>query len=42
MAYILENVPPLGDVGAQVHEDAKVVCHHHGQPIAKDAAALGS
>ena len=42
VAYILENVPPLGDVGAQVHEDAKVVCQHLGQPIAIDAAALGS
>ena len=42
VASIFENVPPLGIVSSQVHEDARVVCQHLGQPVAIDAAALGS
>ena len=42
VAYILENVPPLGSVSAQVQADAQEVCLHLGEPVTVDAAALGS
>ncbi len=42
VAYIFENVPPLGMVSARVQEDAQEVCRHLGEPVAVDAAALGS
>jgi hypothetical protein len=42
VAYIFENVPPLGVVSAHVHESARVVCQHLGEPVVVDAAALGS
>jgi len=42
MAYVLENVPPLGDVRTQVYKDVRMVCQHLGEPIVLDAATLGS
>ena len=42
IAYIFENVPPMGIVNAQVHNDAHVVCQYLGKPVVVDAAALGS
>jgi len=42
VAYVLENVLALEDVGAQIYEDARVVCQQVGEPIVVDAAALGS
>ena len=42
VAYIFENVPPLGLVSAQIQDDAQEVCLHLGDPVTVDAAALGS
>ena len=42
VGYVLENVPPLGQVGPQIQEDAQVVCRYLGSAMLVDAAALGS
>ena len=42
VAYVFENVPQLGKVSAQIHEDARMVCQHLGEPVAVDVAAFGS
>ena len=42
IAYISDNVPPMGIMSAQVQNDAQVVCQHLGKPIVVDDATLGS
>ena len=42
VAYIFENVPPLGVVNAPLRNAAAEVCLHLGEPVLVDAAALGS
>ena len=42
VAYIFENVPPLGVINVQLQDAAAEVCLHLGEPVLVDAAALGS
>lgn len=42
VAYIFENVPPLKNISAKIHENAREVCHHLREPLAIDVAVLGS
>jgi hypothetical protein len=42
VAYIFGNVPLLGNVSVQIHEDAQVICQYLGKPTVVDAVVLGS
>jgi hypothetical protein len=40
LGYILENVPPLGDIGIKVVEDGQYLCQILGSPIFLDVVAV--
>lgn len=41
-AYIVENVPPLGDTQAKIAADGQYICQILGPPIVLDAARMGA